>query len=57
MLDPGPNPVLELKCFTVPVPLRQKVPVSEVSVPAPAPQHWLLGMLNNEKTNISGEID
>ncbi len=25
MLDPGPNPVPEPECITVPVPLRQKV--------------------------------
>jgi hypothetical protein len=53
----GPKSVLELKCFTVPVPLRQKATVPAVPVTAPAPQNWLLGMLNNDKTNLSGELD
>ncbi len=40
MLDPGPNPVLESECITVPAALKQKVVVSAV----PVPQRWYIGL-------------
>ncbi len=42
MMDPGPNPVPEPKCITVPVPLRQKVAV----LAAPVLQHWIMWLSN-----------
>jgi hypothetical protein len=41
VLVPVQPPVLVPECITVPVPLRQKVAVPAVPVPAPVPKHSL----------------